>query len=317
MRFRRMHTVAFVAASLSALPCVHAQAGDVVSKAVDQAADDAGVRITDDGAYKHRPVWHPDGKRIVFARHEEGGNAIRIRIAAGADDSDPQRLTRRKDPEYHAVVSPDGTQVLLTTITLSGTQGNLDIAVMPLDGSAEPRVVAGDKDGKLSHQDWPAWLPDGKRFVFNSTHEGNQEIYLGYVDGSKPAERLTQSPGQDVHPAVAPDGSFVIFATDRWGGLELARLDIADRSVTRLTKSPGLDDYPTIAPDGKRWAFVSNRSGNMDIWSANADGTTHRLTDGPEPDLFPSFSPDGESIVILSGKHGKTDLYVKRADRPK
>ncbi len=271
-------------------------------------------RLTTDGAYKHRPVWLADGKRILFGRHEEGGNAIRLRVAMGTGDSDPKRLTRRKDPEYDAAISPDGTQVLFTAITLSGTQGNLDIVLMPVDGSADPKVVAGDVNGQLSHQDWPAWLPDGKRFVFNSTHEGNQEIYLGYADGSKPAERLTQSPGQDVHPAVSPDGASLLFATDRWGGFELARLKIEEKSVTRLTESRGFDDYPAIAPDGKRWVFVSNRSGNPDLWLMDAQGKTTRLTDSPEPDLFPSFSENGKSIIFVSGRHGETDLY--RIDLP-
>jgi len=266
-------------------------------------------RLTTDGAYKHRPFWLPDGVRILFGRHEEGGNAIRLRVASGPGDSDPKRLTRRKDPEYDAAISPDGTQVLFTAITLSGTQGNLDIVLMPIDGTAEPKVVAGDVNGQLSHQDWPAWLPDGKRFVFNSTHEGNQEIYLGYVDGSKPPERLTQSPGQDVHPAVSPDGSWLVFATDRWGGFELARLKIEDKSITRLTESRGFDDYPTIAPDGKRLVFVSNRCGNPDLWLMDENRKTTRLTDSPEPDLFPAFSKDGRSIVFVSGRDGEIDLY--------
>lgn len=270
------------------------------------------VRITNDGAYKHRPVWLTDGKRLMFARHEEGGNAIRLRVAEAKPGAETKRLTRRKDPEYNAVVSPDGTQVLFTAVTLSGTQGNLDIVLMPLDGTDEPRVVAGDGGGALSHQDWPAWHPDGKRFLFNSTHEGNQEIYNGSTEPGTVPERLTQSPGQDVHPAVSPDGRYAIFATDRWGGLELARLNLADKSVTRLTESPGFDDYPAISPDGRRWVFVSNRSGNPDLWLADEAGTLVRLTDSPEPESFPAFSNDGGAIVFVSGRHGSTEIHTLR-----
>ena len=267
------------------------------------------VQLTRDGAFKHRPQWHPDGQRLAFARHEAGGNSIFIRVAKTVDFENPARLTRRNAPEYHATFSPDGKSVLLTVITLSGTQGNLDIAVMPTDGSAEPKTIAGDHQGKLSHQDWPAWLPDGKRFVMNSTHEGNQEIYLGSTDGSSELERLTQSPGQDVHPAVSTDGTFIIFATDRWEGMELARLDLADKKITRMTRSPGLDDYPAISPDGKRVAFVSNRSGHLDIWLGDLQGNAINLTQSKTPDNFPAFSPDGRRIVFLSGRHGETDLY--------
>lgn len=297
----------------SLLQAVNLWADDPVKPHQKEAApDQALIRLTHDGAYKHRPQWHPDGRRLAFARHEGGGNSIFIRVATAGDWSNPVRLTRRTQPEYHATFSPDGKSVFLTVITLSGTQGNLDIAVMPTDGSAEPKVIAGDQDGKLSHQDWPAWLPDGKRFVMSSTHEGNQELYLGHVDGSKPLERLTQSPGQDVHPAVSPDGRFIVFATDRWEGLELAKLDLDDRKITRMTKSPGLDDYPAISPDGKHIAFVSNRSGNMEIWLSEIGGNAQNLTKNDVPDLFPAFSPDGRSVVFLSGRHGETDLYSIR-----
>jgi len=290
--------------------CLATVSGDEPPKPV--ASEPDLIQLTRDGAYKHRPQWHPDGQRLAFARHEAGGNSIFIRVARSGDFENPARLTRRNAPEYHATFSPDGKSVLFTVITLSGTQGNLDIAVMPTDGSADPKTVAGDHEGKLSHQDWPAWLPDGKRFVMNSTHEGNQEIYLGTIDGSKPLERLTQSPGQDVHPAVSPDGSFIVFATDRWEGMELARLDLADKKITRLTKSPGLDDYPAISPDGKLLAFVSNRSGHLDIWAGDIQGNARNLTQSDTPENFPAFSPDSRRIVFLSGRHGETDLYSVR-----
>lgn len=270
----------------------------------------AVVRLTNDEEFEHRPVWHPDGQHILFARHEDGGNAIHLYVMNATPGSTPKRITKRKDPEYNAVVSPDGKQVLFTAVSVSGTQGNLDLALMPLDSTTEPKIIAGDVDGKLSHQDWPAWHPDGKRYVFNSTHDGNQELYVAEIDGGQPPERLTQSPGQDVHPAVSPDGAFILFATDRWSGLELARLDLRDKSVTRLTESPGYDDYPAISPDGKHWVFVSNRSGNPDLWLGAAEGPPRRLTDTPEPELFPSFSKDGKSIVFVSGRKGQSDIYI-------
>ena len=271
------------------------------------------VRLTNDEEFEHRPVWHPDGKRIVFARHEDGGNSIHLYIMDAAPGARPVRITTRKQPEYDAVVSPDGKQVLFSAVAVSGTQGNLDIASVPLDGKSEPKIVAGDVDGKLSHQDWPAWFPDGKRFLFSSTQDGNQEIYVGSMEEGTAPERLTQSPGQDVHPALSPDSAYVLFATDRWGGLELARLELKDRSIVRITESPGLDDYPSISPDGQRWVYVSNRSGNSDIWLGSTTGPPRQLTDTPEPEFFPSFSNDGKTIVFVSARQGQSDIYMMKA----
>jgi Tol biopolymer transport system component len=141
------------------------------------ADDKAGPeRVTRDGLDKQRPMWSRDGKWLTFARHEAGGTHIWQYVMDPASPSTPRRLTDRKAPDYNGAFSPDGTQLLLSVIQLSGTQGNLDIALVGIDGK-EMTTVAGDVDGKLSHQDWPSWSPDGKRFAFSSSHEGNEEIY--------------------------------------------------------------------------------------------------------------------------------------------
>ena len=163
-----------------------------------------------------------------------------------------------------------GRARVLAAITLSGTQGNLDLAVINVDGTGLKTIV-GDGSG-LAHQDWPSWSPDGKRFAFSSTHEGNQEIYTAAVDGTD-VVRLTQSPGLDAHPCWSPDGKTIAFATDRWVGLELATIKRDGTGLIRLTKSQGLDDYPVYSPDGSRLAFVSNRDGQFEIYVSAANGS--------------------------------------------
>src|SRR5262249_34268547 len=136
------------------------------------------------------------------------------------DKPDARRLTDRKRPDYNATFSPDGKRVLLVLNEIQGTQGQLDIAIARADGS-DRKTVIGDLGKANSHQDWPAWSPDGERLAFSSTHEGNQEIYTARIDGSD-VVRVTQSPGQDSHPCWSTDGQLIAFTTDRWGGLELA-----------------------------------------------------------------------------------------------
>ena len=80
--------------------------------------------------------------------------------------------------------------------------------------------------------------------------------------------RLTQHPGHDAHPGWSPDGRRIAFATDRWGGLEIAVMNADGSDVTRLTESPGLDDYPAWSPDGRRIAFT--------VWNYDAQLWTIR-----------------------------------------
>jgi TolB protein len=269
-------------------------------------------RLTRDGLDKQRPSWSRDGRHLLFARQTSDGAHIWQYVLdreASGSWSPPRRLTDRTAPEYHGVFAPDGKHLLLTTITLTGTQGNLDIAIADADGSSL-RTIVGDQ-GKLSHQDWPAWSPDGRRFAFSSTHEGNQEIYTISAEGAE-LVRLTQSQGIDTHPCWSPEGTTIVFATDRWGGLELASIRPDGTGLNRLTSSPGLDDYPAYSPDGGRLAFVSNRDGQFEIYVAAADGSHPiNLSRHPRRDTFPTWTSDGGGVTFVSDRDGGSDLYVQ------
>ncbi|MFO0906907.1 MAG: LpqB family beta-propeller domain-containing protein [Isosphaeraceae bacterium] len=274
------------------------------------AEDPPVVRLTTDGLDKERPAWSADGRRLLFSKQDATGSAIWLHVLEPSTGGPAQirRLTDRKPPEYHGVFSPDGSQVLFVAITLSGTQGNLDIVSVRSDGSSLSKVT--NDGGKLVHQDWPAWSPDGQRFAFSSTHDGNQELYVANLDGTN-VVRLTQSPGVDTHPCWSPDGRWVAFATDRWGGLELARVKPDGTGLERLTRSPGLDDYPAWSPDSTRLAFVSNRDGHFEIYLADADGSHPvNLSRHPGRDSFPTWTPDGRGITCVSDRGGGPDLYT-------
>lgn len=273
------------------------------------------VRLTHNGLDKQRPSWGPDGHRLLFAQHEAGGSQIWEYVldvrstSASAAPAPARRLTDRKTPEYNGAFSPDGSRIAFTAISLSGTQGNLDIAAINADGTGLKTVV-GDQ-GKLAHQDWPSWAPDGQRFAFSSTHDGNQEIYTAKADGSD-LMRLTQSPGYDAHPCWSPDGKTIAFATDRWDGLELAAVRPDGTGLLRLTRSPGLDDYPAYSPDGTRLAFVSNRDGQFEVYLARSDGSGPRnLSQHPLRDTFPTWTPDGRGITFVSNRDGGFDVYTQ------
>jgi TolB protein len=277
------------------------------------------VRLTHDGLDKQRPSWAPGGRRLLFARHESGGSHIWQYVLDVTQPAIPaRRLTDRKAPEYNGVFSPDGTKVLFAAISISGTQGNLDIAAVNADGTMLKTII-GD-GGQLAHQDWPSWSPDGRRFTFSSTHEGNQEIYIAAAAGTD-LVRLTQSPGLDAHPCWSPDGQSIAFATDRWGGLELAALRPDGTGLVRLTRSHGLDDYPVYSPDGKRLAFVSNRDGQFEVYLSASDGSRpFNLSQHPLRDTFPAWTPDGRGVTFVSNRDGAFDIYTQTLDpkhRPK
>jgi Tol biopolymer transport system component len=115
---------------------------------------------------------------------------------------------------------------------------------------------------------WPHFSPDGRRIVFRSARDGNQEIYLMNADGTG-VRRLTNHPATDTMPAFSSHGDRIAFTSQRDGGdYEIYMLQLnADGSpgqLERITNSPGRDMHPRFSPDDKWLLFTSQRGGLND-----------------------------------------------------
>ena len=158
---------------------------------------------------------------------------------------------------------------------------------------------------------------------------GQVELFIAASDGS--GERpLLSSPNTDYDPAWAPDGSSIVFTSDRAGSGDLYRVKPDGSGLERLTTDPAYDDQAAFSPDGNRLVFVSTRhGGTSDLWIM--DLSTRRaiaLTSGTGGDFRPSWSRDGKWIAFSSDRsnafpsgHGRwerlqlTDIYIVHPDR--
>jgi TolB protein len=124
---------------------------------------------------------------------------------------------------------------------------------------------------------YPRWSPDGSRIVFQSTRDGNYEIYVMNADGSN-QQRLTHQLEADRQPDWSPDGKRIVFQSFR-----------------------GSNSYSGAM--------------NSDLWSMDPDGgNLAQITATPEmAESTPRFSPDGLRIVYVSGPSGDPHLMVSYA----
>ena len=137
---------------------------------------DGAVELTHGPGYDYQPDWSPDGKRIVFVRHDD--NTIELwqldvssgKRAAAHDDASAVNL----EPRY----SPDGKR--LAYVSTAGS-GHFNLFVAPIEAGklGTPRAVVEPRESKIAryyyskhdHAINPSWTPDGKRLVFVSNRE--------------------------------------------------------------------------------------------------------------------------------------------------
>ena len=217
------------------------------------------VRLTTDGHLKQRPAWSPDGKWLVFTRHQ---GATIFLFMLSDDGKTERRLTASKDPEFDAVFAPSGKRIAFSFDKASPNQGDIDVYTCLPDGTDLKAVAA--TEGKLSHEEWPAWSPDSEWLAYSSTRDDNQEIYVAKGDGSE-KKRLTTDLALDAHPAWSTDGKRLAFTSNRDGNLEIYTMDPDGQNPRNETQNPASDNFPSWTRDG-RLTFVSNREEGFDIY---------------------------------------------------
>jgi len=137
--------------------------------------------------------------------------------------------------------------------------------------------------------------PEGARLVAIDEH-GDRQFEI-----VQPATVTVR----DTHPAVSPDGAWIVFASSRGRTLDQTSLWIAspgiERPPRRLTEGPAIDAYPVWAPDGSAIVFASTRDGGtFDLWRLAMRGGTPgellRLTHGAGHAVTPAVAADGTII---------------------
>ena len=199
----------------------------------------------------------------------------------------------------------------------SKRDGNYEIYVMDDTGGNQRRLT-----NNSFNDIHPAWSPDGTKIVFDSDRNDlsdnlirMSEIYSMETDGSNQV-RLTTGSSSNFGPGWSPDGSRIVFNSERDGNVEIYVMNADGSGQMRLTRNSVVADRaPSWSPDGEKIAFYSTRDGVLEIYSMNPDGSDQiRLTLSDSSDVYPSWSPDGEKIVYSSKRDGNEEIYMMNRD---
>lgn len=118
----------------------------------------------------------------------------------------------------------------------------------------------------------------------------------------------SETRSRDTHPAVSPDGRWIVFASSRarptGTSLWIAPLGVEQpaRALTATNDTRVIDTNPVWMPDGSAIVFASTREGDdFDLWrlpmrDGRAAGDAEQLTHGAAHEVAPTVARDGTII---------------------
>jgi hypothetical protein len=191
--------------------------------------------------------WSPDGKKIYFSRNtvyttDSGGcqpcwylEIYVYDLQAGTET----RLTDNLNREMCPVVSPDGTRIAYIKGESPSDCCNVtDIWIMNADGTGQMLLC-----GAPGLYDWgPVWGKTGTKIYF-SRHNGSSDYDIWSInpDGTG-LTRLTDNTVYDAVTAVSPDGSKILFKSNRNGQSDMWVMDTSGNVLGQLTND-GFEEY--------------------------------------------------------------------------
>jgi hypothetical protein len=134
------------------------------------------------------------------------------------------------------------------------------------------------------------WSPDGNNIAFSGMIEGQSDIF-SYNLLTKDISQITNDSFSDYAPSYAPDGSKLIFSSDRASVLlgntaavnpiNLTIYNLTDKSLKDLPAFPGSNNLnPQFSGDSKRVFFLSNRDGFRNLYEYDLESSKiNQLTD--------------------------------------
>lgn len=202
--------------------------------------------------------------------------------------------------------SPDGRTLLVSWYRRD--RHRLYVVFGPTGFGAPPDRSSGIPmmDEEARHG---SWAPDRLWVAFETSRDGNDEIYRARPDGMGP-ENLTADPAADQAPAYSPDSRRIAFTSNRGGGASAIWIMGSDGRDPRPLGAPvpdGAQRWPAWSRDGRRLAFSLSVGGGHGVYVAPVDGSSAaEIALGARP----AWSHDGRTLY-----YDRLDsIFVRRAD---
>jgi serine/threonine protein kinase len=204
----------------------------------------------------------PDGSRAALG--PAGSNDIWLLDFARASQT---RFTSHAAPDRSPVWSPDGGQIVFTSIREGGT---LDLYSKPSNGAREETPLLQMPGGEYP-QDWST---DGRSLLVTHRPEGASvsDLYVLPIESGTNGSTLTAgkptpylaTPFNEIQSKFSPDGRWVVYTSDESGTPEIYVRPFPDALSGKWTISTGGGVQARWRRDGKEIVYLG-RDGLMAV----------------------------------------------------
>jgi Tol biopolymer transport system component len=154
------------------------------------------------------------------------------------------------------------------------------------------------------------------KIIFVSQRDGNSEIYMMNVDGSKQVN-LTNNSKDDFAPVWSPNGQKLAFISDSYPNRNIYAMNASGTDLNKLT-NVAVNYYKLIwSPDNNKVIFVAQDTSypyNSQIYMANAASDGQINISNSKNAYDPVWSPDSKKIAFVTTRDGHDQIYLMNAD---
>jgi dipeptidyl aminopeptidase/acylaminoacyl peptidase len=235
-----------------------------------------------------------------------------VPIAAAAAPMAPEDLFKMTFLS-NALISPDGTHVLVESSRMNGPKNTYDRTIDLVDvatGALSPNVTKHVGDGDYD------WMRDGKSFVFVRTVDKQKPQLYRYTLAGGAVVGLTHIKNGISGPVVSHGGDRIALTVTDTDPAHDAYVDFGKAGFTPTSSQKKSDvhliDALFFQANGAGYTYQDHQH----IWTIDADGShPKQLTSGKYSENLDAWSPDDKTMLVDSLRYepvdsGPNDVYT-------
>lgn len=179
------------------------------------------------GTWAFRPVWWPDGTRLLYLTQEAGHEPMLWQTTLDGKSRRPFLAVPDGEGGLDMPsVAPDGKRLAAVTYRAAGARSQVWVYTLP---QGPWRQLTDSVESTYD----PAWSPDGTRIAYTARRQGRHDVWVVAADGSNP-QPITRN-GASRAPCWSPNGQLLAFLSAEKGGFDIwvAAASIASRGTSK------------------------------------------------------------------------------------